>query len=80
MQITAIVEAVRAGRVRITEHAYAEAGADRLTFDEIYSAVFRGEVIEDYPEDKPYPSCLVCGETFRGDPVHSVWAYNPRNG
>ncbi|MBM3748893.1 MAG: DUF4258 domain-containing protein [Acidobacteria bacterium] len=80
MRISEIIEAIRAGQVRITEHAYDEADADRLTFDEIYSSVFRGEVIEDYPTDRPYPSCLVCGETFRGDPVHSVWAYNAQNG
>jgi len=35
-----------------------------------------GEIIEEYPADKPYPSCLVFGRTGTGDPVHSVWAYN----
>jgi hypothetical protein len=43
------------------------------------SASFKGEIIEDYPADKPYPSCLVYGETFSEEPVHSVWAYNPEN-
>ena len=38
-----------------------------------------GEIIEDYPDDKPYPSCLVLGKTSIGDPVHSVWAYNEFN-
>jgi len=47
-----------------------------LTFDEIYFSVFNGEIIEDYPDDKPYPSCLIYGETFSGEPVHSVWAFN----
>jgi len=37
------------------------------------------EIIEDYPDDKPYPSCLIYGKTFSGDPVHSVWAYNINN-
>ncbi len=79
MNITDIIEAIRANQVRITDHADEEAEADHLTFDEIYFSVLRGEVIEDYPTDKPYPSCLIYGQTFSGDPVHSVWAYNKRN-
>ncbi|MDL1982445.1 MAG: DUF4258 domain-containing protein [Deltaproteobacteria bacterium] len=41
--------------------------------------VFQGEIIEEYPSDRPYPSCLIYGKTFRDDPVHSVWAYNQEN-
>ncbi len=79
MDITDIIEAIRANRVRITDHADEEAEADQLTFDEIYFSVLHGEIIEDYPTDKPYPSCLIYGQTFSGDPVHSVWAYNEQN-
>ncbi len=79
MDIADIAEAIRAGRVRITDHADEEAVADKLTFDEIYFSVFGGEIIEDYPTDKPYPSCLIYGKTFRGDSVHTVWAYNAQN-
>lgn len=76
MDIANIIEAIQENRVRISDHADEEAEADRLTFDEIYFSVLHGEVIENYPTDKPYPSCLVYGRTFGGDPVHSVWAYN----
>lgn len=79
MDISDIIEAIRANRVRITDHADEEAEADQLTFDEIYFSVLHGEIIEDYPTDKPYPSCLIYGQTFSGDPVHSVWAYNEQN-
>lgn len=79
MDITDIIEAIRANRVRITDHADEEAEAERLTFDEIYVSVLHGEIIEDYPTDKPYPSCLIYGQTFGGNPVHSVWAYNEQN-
>lgn len=79
MDIDDIVEAIRTNRVRISDHADEEAEADRLSFDEIYFSVLHGEIIEDYPSDKPYPSCLIYGETFSGDPVHSVWAYNEQN-
>jgi hypothetical protein len=79
MNITDIIEAIQANRVRITNHADEEAEADHLIFDEIYFSVLCGEIIEDYPTDKPYPSCLIYGQTFSGDPVHSVWAYHDQN-
>lgn len=79
MRIDDIVGAIRGNRIRITDHADEEAEADRLSFDEILLSVMQGEVIEQYLDDKPYPSCLVFGTTFSGDPVHSVWAYNADN-
>ena len=79
MTVSQLVDAIRANRVRITDHADEEAVADGLTFDEIYFSVIHGEIIEEYPTDRPYPSCLVYGRTFAGDPVHSVWAYNEQN-
>jgi len=79
MDINLIIEAIRNNRIRITDHADEEAQADHLSFDEIYVSVFNGEIIEDYPDDWPFPSCLIYGNTFIGDPVHSVWAYNEEN-
>ena len=35
MEIADVVEAIRADRVRITDHAYEEAEADGLSFDEM---------------------------------------------
>lgn len=79
MRIEDIVEAIRSDRVRITDHADEEARADSLTLDEVFFSVSRGEMIEDYPTDKPYPSCLVFGLAPDEEPVHSVWAYNSEN-
>ena len=71
--------AILKGKVRITDHADEEAADDALLFDEIYYSVMQGEVIEDYPTDKPFPSCLIMGKSFSGQAIHSVWAYNPEN-
>lgn len=79
MDIEVIVDAIRNNRLRITDHADEETSDDGLTFDDIYSSVIQGEIIEDYPDDKPYPSCLIMGKNFSGEPIHSVWAYNPVN-
>ncbi|MDR9469152.1 DUF4258 domain-containing protein, partial [Marinospirillum sp.] len=79
MEIEVLIIAIRNSQVRITDHADEEAVDDELSFDEIYFSVMHGEIIEDYPNDKPYPSCLVMGKSFSGDPIHSVWGYNPVN-
>ena len=76
VQLEDIIIAIRHNRIRITNHAVEEAQADYLTFDEIFFSVLEGEIIEDYPTDKPFPSCLIYGKNFANAPVHSVWGYN----
>lgn len=74
MKVEDFVSAIVHNRTRITDHADSEAVADGLSFDEIYFSVLHGEIIREYPDDRPYPSCLIYGDTFAGDPVYSVWA------
>lgn len=71
MEIDDIVRALHNKRVRITDHADEEALADRLSFDEIAYSVVRGEVLEAYPADRPYPSCLIIWR-------HSRWRPRPQ--
>ena len=49
---------------------------NELSVAEIIHATVYGEIIEEYPDDFPLPSCLVLGYSRDGDPVHSVWAYD----
>lgn len=79
MEISDIIEAIHEKRIRISDHADVEAHEDKLSYEEVYYSVLQGEIIEDYPTDTPYPSCLIYGQTVIGDPVHSVWAFNPDN-
>ena len=79
MRLDDIIDAIRSRRIRITDHADEETQADDLIFDEVFISVFQGEIIEKYRDDKPFPSCLIYGDTFNGNPVHSVWAYNKEN-
>ena len=79
MTVTDICEAIRAGRVRIADHADEEALADQLAYEEIEASVFAGNILEEYPTGRPFPSCLVCGPAEAEGWVHSVWAYNEAN-
>jgi len=79
MEIENIITAIHSSQIKISNHADDEAVDDCLTYEEIYFSVLHGEVIETYLNDTPYPSCLIFGRNFSGEPIHSVWAYNPRN-
>jgi hypothetical protein len=79
VDIASIIQAIRHNRVRITDHADEETQSDRLSISEVFASVFPGEVIEEYPSDKPYPSCLVYGKTAEAESVHTVRAYNEKN-
>jgi hypothetical protein len=78
--INNIIVAINLNQVIVTRHAREEAENDNLIIDEIHFSVTTGEIIKNYPHDKPYPSCLIYGQNEKGDPIHSVWAYNEVTG
>jgi hypothetical protein len=49
-----------------------------IRVSEIKEAVITGEVIEDYPDDKYGPSCLILGFTGNGRPLHIQCSYPSR--
>jgi hypothetical protein len=46
----------------------------RILTDEILAILDSGEIIEEYADDVPYPSCLVLGRTRTGRALHVVCA------
>lgn len=62
---------------RFTDHAHREMETEplgRISVDEILEVLDSGGIIEEYPDDRPYPSCLVFGRTQEGRPLHVVCA------
>lgn len=60
---------------RFTDHARREMEADPfgvIRVDEVLGVLETGEIIEEYPQDRPYPSCLILGRTAEGRPLHVV--------
>ncbi|NGZ96370.1 MAG: hypothetical protein CV089_09625 [Nitrospira sp. WS110] len=45
-----------------------------ISVDEILEVLDSGGIIEEYPNDGPYPSCLIFGRTQEGRPLHLVCA------
>jgi hypothetical protein len=43
--------------------------------DTILEVILNGEIIEDYSQDKPFPSCLIF-KIVNGKPYHIVVSYD----
>ncbi len=56
-------------------HAVQRMFERKISVEEVRYVLETGEVIEDYPEDTPYPSRLILGQ-YRGRPIHVVAANN----
>ena len=56
----------------VTEHARIRLYEREITLDDVMCCVSNGEIIEQYENDKPLPSCLVLGMAVRGKFIHIV--------
>ncbi len=65
---------VREGRYRITFHTLKRCDQRGISLREIESVLLEGDLLEDYPDDKPYPSCLLMGRVRAGLPLYVVCA------
>jgi len=68
-----------AKRVLFSGHAVRRMFERGLSKDHVLAIIRGGEVIADYPDDSPYPSCLLLG-FVRGTPVHVVLAHDSESG
>ena len=71
MKIEAIQEKIRQGRYSISFTHTEKLRQRRIKAEDIEQAIEEGVTIEDYPEDRRGPSCLILG--FAGKrPLHVV--------
>jgi hypothetical protein len=63
---------IRARRYRLTKHATIARLERGIKISDIERALLNGEIIEQYPDSEPYPSCLIMGWLASGDPLHVV--------
>ncbi len=61
-----------ADAIRITVHAHQEMAEEDISLEEVREVLLDAQVVEDYPEHKRGPCCLVCQRTSRGRYVHVV--------
>jgi hypothetical protein len=68
--IDEIRKRVACGDFEFSQHAVDQAIIRHISVQELREAIAGGEVIEEYPDDKYGPSCLIFGITGAGRPVH----------
>ena len=78
MNILPIQAMVQQGEFFFTEHAVRQMAKRDIMDDEAREAILNGEIIEEYPEDKYGPSCLIYGNTPQGRPLHVQCSLLPR--
>jgi hypothetical protein len=66
---------VVSGQFEFSRHAVDQSILRYITVAEIRECISGGTIIEDYPDDKYGPSCLLLGFTFAGRPLHIQCSY-----
>jgi len=61
-----------------SKHATDQSLLREISVHEIREAVSTGEIIEDYPDDKYGPSCLILGFSLTKRPLHVQCSYPSR--
>lgn len=58
--------------IRWSDHVAKRMIKRQISPDEVIYTLMHGNIIEDYPDDYPFPSCLVCALEQNGRPIHVV--------
>ncbi len=76
------------GSIRWTDHVLKRLLQRGIRQSDVIQAIQSGEIIDDYPDDYPYPNCLLLGGDTAGGALHvrcgrglgEIWmitAYHP---
>jgi DNA-directed RNA polymerase beta' subunit len=58
--------------IAITKHARNRLAERGITIGDVQNAIRTGEIIKQYENDKPFPSCLLLGQTEQNKYIHVV--------
>ncbi len=62
----------RLENIAITEHARVRLYERNISIDDIVNGINTGEIIKQYRDDKPVPSCLILGFSLKLQYIHIV--------
>jgi hypothetical protein len=69
---TRIREQAAARAIRLTLHAHQEMVEEGITVNDLHTSLEEGILLENYPDHRRGPCCLVCGQADSGRFVHIV--------
>ncbi len=61
---------IHQGDFRFSDHAVKRMISRKIVREELEQAISNGEVIEEYPDDKYSPTCLIYGKSKSGRHLH----------
>jgi hypothetical protein len=76
MNMKDIAYLCNAGALRWTNHILQRIFQRGINTDDVRNVLNNGEIIEQYPTDYPFPSCLVLGRSMAGKALHVVCGSN----
>jgi len=74
-----LINAVRNGRIEWQIHALERMAKRGIATQIVKQVLLEGEIIEDYPDEKPFPAALLLG-WFQREPFHVVTALDSLSG
>ncbi|MBI2428121.1 MAG: DUF4258 domain-containing protein [Ignavibacteriales bacterium] len=74
-----IKQKIHDGLFEFSKHAVDQSIVRAISVQEVREVVAGAESIEDYPEDKYGPSCLIFGKTAASRPIHIQCSYPSRD-
>jgi len=72
IDITALHKLVLNKQILWTEHLALRLHERGIKRADVIACIECGEIIEHYPDEKPFPSCLVLGASVSGEALHVV--------
>jgi hypothetical protein len=74
-----LIEAVKSGKIEWQTHALERMMKRGISTQIVKQVLLEGEIVEDYPDEKPFPTALFLGR-FQGEPFHVVAALDSLSG
>jgi hypothetical protein len=78
MTINLIKDKILKGEYRYSEHAIKRMIKRFIERFDVEEVIINGEIIEEYPDDKYSPSCLIYGKTKNGRDLHVQVSLPPK--
>ncbi len=69
---------IASNQFEFSKHAVDQSIWRSIQVQELKEAIATGQLIEDYPDDKYGPSCLISGSTQANRPIHVQCSYPSR--
>lgn len=76
LDINIIKQLIKDEKIRWTNHIVVRLLQRNITQDDVLNTLLNGEIIEEYENDYPYPSCLVYGISLNNKILHVVCGSN----